>query len=217
MKYKSLREEVFETVVMCCASDLIRLSAGNISAHDGEGHVAITPSARRYDRMKLEDIPIIDLEGNWIEGRFPPSSEILMHTTIFRELPQVKGVVHTHSVYAIAFSSTDREIPVVSTEIKSIGGPVPTAQYATLYTEEAGHAAAALFESRPSLKCMMLRNHGLVAIGSTLYDAYQNAYKFEIGAEVYYRALQIGTPVPLTDKQIEEINQAYRQYRSRYS
>jgi ribulose-5-phosphate 4-epimerase/fuculose-1-phosphate aldolase len=140
-----------------------------------------------------------------------------MHMTILRNLPQVRGVIHTHAMYAIVFSTLEREIPVICTEIKSIGGPIPVAQDFIPFTAEVGHAVVASFTSRPRLKCLMLRNHGLIAVGSTLYDAYQSACKFEIGAEVYYRALQIGTPIALSKAQIDEINQAYRQYQSSYS
>ena len=180
MNFKALREEVFETTQLCCENNLIRLSAGNISAHDGEGHVAITPAGSRYDKMKPEDIPILDLNGKWLEGDLRPSSETLMHTTILRKMPEMKGVVHTHSVYAIAFSVTDMEIPNVSLEIRYLGGPIPAAPYVTPYTIEAGEIAVKLFNERPGLKCMMMRNHGLVAVGPTPYDQFNQWLFLEI-------------------------------------
>lgn len=210
MSFEELRKEVYETTMLLCENDLIRLSAGNISASDGKGHIAITPAGLRYDRMKPEDISIVDPDGNLVDGEHKPSSETPMHTAIFRGRPDVGGVVHTHSVNAIAFASTGVELPVTCIEILAVGGPVPVAPYACPGSTEAGEIAVAYFKERPQLKVLMLRNHGLVAIGKNVYDAYQNAYKFETGAEVYYRALGIGTPIVLTDEQIEEIYRIYR-------
>lgn len=209
MTFKELRQEVYDTTMMLCENNLIRLSAGNISKHDGEGHIAITPASLRYDRMKPEDIPITDLNGNIIDGERKPSSETPMHTSILREMPDIKGIVHTHSIYAIAFATTGVNLPVICVELLSVGGPVPVAPYACPGSAKAGEIAVDEFKSHPNLKCLMLRNHGLLAIGPTLYDAYQSAVNFEIGAEVFYRASQIGTPASFTNEQIEEIYRVY--------
>lgn len=210
MNYDAIREEVFETTMMLCENGLVRLSAGNISMRAGENRAAITPAGLRYDRMSPADIPVVDLEGNLIDGERRPSSETPMHTAIFREIAEVGGIVHTHSLNAIAFATTGIELPVVCIELLSVGGPVPVAPYACPGSAKAGEVAVEIFKSRPNLKCLMLRNHGLLAIGRTLYEAYENAYKFETGADVYYRALQVGKPVPLTDEQIDEIYRVYR-------
>jgi L-ribulose-5-phosphate 4-epimerase len=219
MEFQALREEVFEVTQLCCSSNLIRLSLGNISAHDGEGHVAITPAGARYDTMKPEDIPIIDLDGNMIDGAKIPSSETLMHTAILKNMPEMRGVAHTHSVYATTISAMNIEIPPVCIEIKSVGGgpPIPAAPYVVPYTEEAGLVAVEMFREHPGLKCMMMRHHGLVAVGTSMYDAYANAYKFEFGAEIYYRSLQLGTPLSLSPEQVAEMNQTYADFKERYA
>lgn len=210
MKFETLRKEVFDTTMMLCENGLIRLSAGNISIHDGEGHVAITPAGLRYDRMKVEDISIVDLHGKLIDGEHSPSSETPMHTAVLRNMHKVGGVVHTHSVNAIAFASTGIELPVMCIELLAVGGPVPVAPYACPGSAEAGEIAVEEFTAHAGLKCLMLRNHGLLAIGETLYNAYQNAFKFEIGAEAYYRASGVGSPITMTEEQIDEIYRVYR-------
>jgi len=209
MKFETLRKEVFETTMMLCENGLIRLSAGNVSVHDGEGHVAITPAGLRYDRMKPQDVCIVDLNGKLVDGEHKPSSEMPMHTAVLREVSGVGGVVHTHSVNAIAFAVTGVELPVVCIELLAVGGPVPVAPYACPGTVKAGEVAVSILKSHPGLKCLMLRNHGLLAIGDTLYDAYQSAFNFEIGAEVFYRASRVGTPITLTDEQIAEVRRVY--------
>jgi ribulose-5-phosphate 4-epimerase/fuculose-1-phosphate aldolase len=210
MELRDLREEVFQMTMTLLEKDLIRLSAGNISLHDGDGNVAITPAGQRYDRMQAADVPIVDLQGNRRHGDQHPSSETPMHTAILRSLPEVRSVVHTHSKYAIAFASTGTEVPVICLELLAVGGPVPVAPYASPGSEQAGIACVEIFQSRPSLKCVMLRNHGLVSIGASLYAAYENAYKFETGAGIYHLSLAIGDPSPLTREQIEEIWRRYR-------
>lgn len=209
MSLKTLRNEVFQTTMTLLENDLIRLSAGNISLHDGAGNVAITPAGQRYDRMQPEDIPIVDLHGNRRHGDLQPSSETPMHIAILRSLPEVKAVVHTHSKYAIAFGSTGTEVPVICLEMLSVGGPVPVAPYASPGSAAAGAVCVEIFQSRPGLKCLMLRNHGLVSIGASLYAAYENAYKFEMGAGIYHLSLGIGEPAALTTAQIQEIRSRY--------
>jgi L-ribulose-5-phosphate 4-epimerase len=209
MKFNEMRKEVFDITMMLCEKDLIRLSAGNISLHDGKGAVAITPAGLRYDHLTPDDIPIIDLDGNVIEGDRKPSSETPMHTAILRDVPGMSGVVHTHSPIAIALATVGIEVPRICIELLLVGAPIPVAPYTCPGTAKAGKIAVDIFNSRPLLRCLMLSNHGLISIGKDLYDAYVNAYNFETGADVFHSALQIGKPTPLSDKQLEEIFRVY--------
>ncbi|OGO31425.1 MAG: hypothetical protein A2136_10020 [Chloroflexi bacterium RBG_16_54_11] len=211
MKYQLLRENVYRTTMNLCEAGLIRLLAGNISARDQDAHVAITPNGLEYARLKPEDIVIVDFDGRVVDGQLKPSSETPMHTTIYAKLPQVGAVVHTHSPYAMALASSVVEIPVICLEILSVGGPVPVVPYACPGSRQAGIVASECLSARPELKALMLRNHGLVAIGDDLEQAFVGAFNCEIGAQVYWIALQTGhPPVPLTDIQIEEIHQVYQ-------
>ncbi len=210
MTYDAMRQAIYKTTMMLYEKDLIRLSAGNVSLHDGEGHVAITPSNLWYDRMTPLDIPIVDLQQNLVDGQRTPSSETPMHTAIYRALPEIGGIVHTHSVNAIAFAMTGRELPIVCIELLAVGGPVPVAPFVCPGTNEAGEVAARMFKAQPGLKCLLLRNHGLVAIGASIDHAFENAYQFEIGAEAFFRGLQVGSPTSLTEAQIEQIEKIAR-------
>lgn len=209
MAFEALRQSVYCTAMMLYNAGLVRLSAGNVSARDANGHIAITPAGIKYDRLTVQDIVVLSPEGEVINGNGRPSSELPMHTTLMNDLPEVQAVVHTHSIYAIAFASSGTEIPVVSLEILTCGGPIPVAPYACPGTAQAGSVAVAMFHARPGLKVLLLRNHGLLAIGSTLAEAYEHAYNAETGAEVYYRALQLGTPIVLTQDQIDEVRRVY--------
>jgi L-ribulose-5-phosphate 4-epimerase len=211
MDYAQYRQQVYETTLKLVEIDLIRLSSGNISVKCPDGNIAITPSGIAYDVLKPKDIIIMDADANLVEGEFKPSSEKQLHTEIYKMRPDVNAVVHTHSRYAIAFASVDMEIPVTNIEILAVGGPIPVADYAVPGTPEVGVAAAKYFVDRPRLKALLLKNHGMVAIGKSLNDAYQNAYKTETGAEIYHLSLQTGKEVkPLTEAQIADIFNRYQ-------
>jgi ribulose-5-phosphate 4-epimerase/fuculose-1-phosphate aldolase len=211
MDYHIYREEVFKTTQKLVNIDLIRLSSGNISVRTSDGNMAITPSGVIYDKMKPDDIVVIDLNGEFVEGILKPSSEYQLHAEIYKARPDVNGVVHTHSKFGIAFASTSMEIPVSNIELLAVGGPIPVAPYFIPGTLEVALSAASYFTEKPRLKALLLQNHGMVAIGETLDKAYQNAYKTETGAEIYFIALQLGKDVNvLSDKQISEIFSRYQ-------
>lgn len=205
------KQQVFETTLKLVGVDLIRLSWGNISTRLPNGTVAITPSGVLYDRMQPEDIVIMDLNGNKLEGYYNPSSERALHNEIYKVRPDINAVVHTHSRYAIAFSTVEMELPAICLELLFVGAPIPIAPYQCPGTIEVGIGAAAFFKKRAELKGLLLENHGLVAIGSNLDEAYQNAYNLETGAEIYHLTLQTGkVPNSLTEKQIADVFLQYK-------
>lgn len=211
MKFMKLREQVYRTTMDLCEVGLIRLSAGNVSACQQASQVAITPSGMLYSIMRPRDIVVVDLDGQLIDGELIPSSETPMHTALYSRLPHVGAIIHTHPPYAMAFAATGVEIPIICLEILNVGGPVPVAPYACPGSRMAGLIASECFLSHPALTALILRNHGLVAIGENLKQAFQSSFNCEIGAQVYYTALQTGhPPVSLTEEQIDEIHQVYQ-------
>jgi len=216
MDYSSYKKEVFDTTLKLVDIDLIRLSSGNVSVRIPDGNVAITPSGVPYDLMKPEDIVIMDLDGNKIEGHYKPSSEKVLHNEIYKVRSDIQAVIHTHSIYSIAFSSVEMELPIMCVELLSVGAPIPVADYHCPGTEEVGLVAARYFTENPRLKGLLLKNHGMVANGNSLYDAYQNAYKLETGAEIYHLALQTGKkPVVLNEVQLAEIYSRYQKLKEK--
>jgi L-ribulose-5-phosphate 4-epimerase len=211
MDYKEFKQQVFDTTLDLVKIDLIRISSGNISLRLPDGNIAITPSNVLYSQMKPEDIVIMDLENQLVEGNYKPSSEKHLHTEIYKARPDVMAVVHVHSRYAIAFSAVGMEIPVCNIEILAVGGPIPVAPYQVPGSVEVGLGAAKIFTERPGLKALMLERHGLVAIGKNLSEAYQSAYKAETGAEIYHLSLQTGREVKVfTPAQIEGVFNRYQ-------
>ena len=208
MGYGIYRQDLLDIVQLAVQINLIRLSAGNISTRINDDLVAITPSGIQYQIMTKEDISIVDLEGNLIEGP-KPSSETPMHTAIYRNIPRAKSICHTHSIYAMVFAMLGEDIPLMSIELMVCGAPIPVTHWTAPGTTRAGEITVDIFQSRPELSVLLLRQHGLLAIGNSLDQALARAYNAEVGLEVYYKARSIGEPQPFTPEQIAEIHEVY--------
>jgi len=208
MKYQSTREQLLDTVTKANQVDLLRMSAGNISTRTDDGLVAITPSGIKYHSMTIEDISIVDLDGNLVKG-LKPSSETPMHTAIYRNLPEVGSICHTHSTFAITFAMLGKAVPMANLELVVCGAPIPVAAWASPGTPKAGELTVEIFKERPALKVILLRKHGLVAVGSDLDHAFDMAFNAEVGLQTYYQALLLGQPEPITDSQFAEIKAVY--------
>jgi ribulose-5-phosphate 4-epimerase/fuculose-1-phosphate aldolase len=192
------------------AAGLIRLSAGNISLRGPDGSIAITPAGRPYDMLRPGDIVLLDDSGSSIRSRYEPSSETPMHTAIYRSLPSINAIVHTHSPYAMAFAAIGAELPPICLELVAVGAPVPVASYACPGTQAAGEVAVQALSSRPALRAILLRNHGPLVVGASIAEAYQAAVNLEVGAQVLHLALQTGrSPEPLSEAQVAEIHRVY--------
>ncbi|MEM7125135.1 MAG: class II aldolase/adducin family protein [Chloroflexota bacterium] len=209
MNYAQVRQALFDIVQQTVAADLIRASAGNLSMRTADGHLAITPTSIPYDQLAPGEIAIVDLDGNHIDGPCTASSETPMHTAIMRNLPNVGAMCHTHSHYAMTFAVVGREIPLINTEALMCGAPIPVAPWASPGSGAGGEVTVKLLRSRPELKVVLLRSHGVVAVGEDIHQAFGHAYNAEVAAQVYYQGLQIGEPIIITPEQKQEIYEIY--------
>ncbi len=209
MLYSTQRTDLFNTILKLYQKDLVQLSSGNASMRVSAEHLLITPSGIQYDVLRPEDMVVINLYGETVDGAYAPSSETPMHTILYRERSDVNAVIHTHSLHALAFAAVGRELPVVVTEGLAAGGPVPVTEYASPGSEAQGWAALKAMQGPPPVKGVLLRNHGVLVAGPTLERAFSIAYQIELAAQVYFMALQIGQPKPLTEEQVEEIRVTY--------
>lgn len=166
-------------------------TSGNMSVFDPkEGLMVITPSSYDYSIMEEHDIVVIDLDGNVIEGHHRPSSEWKMHAEIYKHLPHVGAVVHTHSPYATSFAVTHQEIPVILIEmIPFLKGKLEISAYAEQGSAQVGLNAVPILERKNA--CLMA-NHGVVAVGGTIEEAYLNSVYTEDTAKIYQMALASG-------------------------
>ena len=200
MLLQALREQVIDTGLSISKSGLVQSTQGNISAVDRkQGLMVITPSGMHYDMMSAEDIVVTDLFGNVVEGERNPSTELPVHAYILRERDDVNAIVHTHSPYATALTLVDQEIPPVMIQLaEAVGGSVPIAPYTAGGQVRLGEVA---MEAMQDKNAVLLKNHGVIAVGPTLSRALFVASMVEDTARVYWIAAVMGRgePARLTD------------------
>jgi len=209
MLYEETRTALLRTVLNLYKKNLVQFNSGNVSVRASSEHIAITPRGIPYDDMTAEDMAITDLNSAVIEGVHTPSSEMPMHTAVYKNMPHVNAVIHSHSPFALAFAVVGKSIPIVSTEGLAVRGPIPVAEYACPGTEEQGLAAIKAMKGPPAVTGVLLKNHGVLATGTSLSQAYSIACRIEMAAQVFFLSSQIGNPDILTDEQIKEIKRVY--------
>lgn len=188
---RMLKQAVLQTAKKAYEEKLMAGTSGNMSVFLPEERLmVITPSSYDYSMMEEHDIVVTDLHGNVIEGCHKPSSEWKMHAEIYKHLPHVGAVVHTHSPYATSFAVTHQEIPVILIEmIPFLKGKLEVSAYAEQGSAQVGLNAVPILERKNA--CLMA-NHGVVAVGRTLDEAYMNSVYAEDTAKIYHMALASG-------------------------
>lgn len=191
MNTAELKKRVADAALQSYREGLFAGTSGNLSQYDPEqGIVAITPSSVPYDGMTVDDIMVIDLRGTVLEGGHTPSSEWKMHTAVYKNRPDIFGVVHTHSPYATSFAVAHKAIPPALIEmIPFVGGDIPMAEFALPGTEELGERALQVLKRR---KACLLANHGVLAVGETVERAHIYALYAEDAAKICCLAQGLG-------------------------
>lgn len=205
MEHQELREEVARVAKALIRTGLVTGTSGNVSARTPEGNVLVTPSGVDYEVLGPEDVVLVDLDTNVLEGTLVPSTETPMHTGIYKARQDVDAVVHTHSRFATTLACLGWEIPPVHYMLTTLGpdGRIPLAPYTLYGTEElADHAANALGGSHYAC---LLRTHGTIAVGESAERAFSRTVVLEEMAEVYYRARLAGEPILLTPEEVDEV------------
>jgi L-fuculose-phosphate aldolase len=192
------------------AAGLTAGTGGNLSCRSPEtGMVAISPSGMDYGEIVEEDVAVLSPSGEVVEGRRKPSSEWAMHLEAYRARPDAGGVVHTHSPFATVLACLGWEIPPVHYLVGFAGKRVPCIPYVLFGTDElARSAASALGEG----SAVLLGNHGLLAVGSTLSRAFATAEEIEFVAQVYYRTRCVGEPRILSEGEMEPVLAKFAAY-----
>jgi L-ribulose-5-phosphate 4-epimerase len=219
MLYEETRRAVCETARRMMRDGLVKLTSGNISCRvPGTDCLAITPSGMDYETMVPEDVAVVNLQGKVIDGARRPSTETPMHRLTYVRRPDVGAVVHTHSIHASAFACLGVEMPVISTELAMVvGGTIRCAPYAKSGTEEMAEAAVSALGAEDL--AVFLQNHGVLAVGRNLREAYNTAVALEEAAMIYYLARQMGTPIVIPaaerDRMFREFRRSYGQPKGR--
>ena len=192
------RKHVVEAGLRMMESGLTVCTWGNISARNPKnGRIFLTPSGMAYDVITPEDIVVVDGEGRILEGTRKPTVEMGMHLAIYRLRSDVNAIIHTHPIHSSVFGVLRRDIPVINDEAAQIfGGPVRVTNYALPGTEALAEEAAKAIGEKGS--ACILANHGAVCVGKDMERAFRVAQVLEMSAEIYYKALAVGTPYEIT-------------------
>jgi L-fuculose-phosphate aldolase len=188
---------------------LLTQTSGNLSVRVADDRILITPSGLPYYEIAPEDLVVVGLDGTILEGSRRPSSELPLHTLVYRERPDIRAIVHTHSPMATTLAILNRPIPAVHYMVAALGVTrIEVAPYATFGSDELAHNVRRTFVA--PARAVLIGNHGVVAGGPTLEVAANAAESVELLAGHYYRCLVVGGGVVLTDEQMVEVLQKYR-------
>ena len=195
------RKQVVEYCKQLITHGLTKGTGGNISICNREkGLFAISPSGIDYFETEPEDVVVMNLKGEIVDGKRKPSSEHELHRIFYENRPDINAVVHTHSVYCTVLAVLREELPASSYLVAFAGGPnVRCADYASFGTRELAEFTYKAMEGR---NAVLMANHGLLAGGEDILNAFNIAEQIEGCAEVYVKARMIGKPVILDNDEM---------------
>jgi L-fuculose-phosphate aldolase len=202
-----VKEAVLAAAKKMYARGLVEGTAGNVSGRVDAERVVVTPSSLGYDEMTLDDLVVVDLEANVLEGTRSPTSEKMLHLECFKAYPEVQGVVHCHATHASMFAVAHRPIPAAIDEfVVYIGGDVPICDYKMSGTDDLAVEVAAKLGDRSAA---LMANHGMVCVGKSVEDALHSALVVEHNARIMWGAAVLGGIVDLPDKARENFTNVY--------
>ncbi|MDJ0781005.1 MAG: class II aldolase/adducin family protein [Desulfosarcinaceae bacterium] len=212
MAAAALAMEIVAVGRKMAAAGLTTGSGGNISALDDGGRVTITPSGIAYADLTPEQLVVTDRRGERLADGLTPSSELGFHLALYDHRPDIRAVVHTHSVYATTFACLREEIPAVHYLVGYCGHKVRVAPYATFGTPA---LAAGIIATIGEDQAVLLANHGLVAVGPSLTRAFAVAEEIELVARLYYQTRAIGRPHILSEAEMNAVLEKFKGYGQR--
>ena len=209
-RIKQLKERVCNANLTLKQSNLITLTWGNVSAMDKEsGLVVIKPSGVSYDTMKPEDMVVVDLDGNTVEGTYRPSSDLPTHLYLYKQFPSLGGIVHTHSTFATAFAQSGKEIVAYgTTHADAFYGSIPCtrdlteAEISEAYEWNTGKVIAEAVRDFIAVPGIIVKNHGVFTWGETAEKAVENAITLEEVAKMAFLTEQLNSDTQRIDQHL---------------
>ena len=198
---EELKKQVYEANMELPRRGLITYTWGNVSGIDREsGYFVIKPSGVDYDKLTPDDMVVMDLEGNKIEGDLKPSSDTPTHLELYKKYPDIGGIVHTHSNYALVMATARKPIPpICDDQVQILGGDVRVADYTMPGSQEMAKTVVEALKDRTGA---LIANHGEITIGRNLSEALTGSQVLEKAAMVYINVQSIGGPVQISDEDI---------------
>ncbi|RNM16608.1 L-ribulose-5-phosphate 4-epimerase [Nocardioides pocheonensis] len=207
----ALRREVCALHAELTRYQLVVWTAGNVSARvPGRDLLVIKPSGVSYDALTPENMVVCDLDGRVVEGDHAPSSDTEAQAYVYRHLPEVGGVVHTHSTYATAWAARAEPIPCVLTMVADeFGGEVPVGPFAIIGDDSIGRGIVETLRDSRS-PAVLMQNHGVFAVGPNARSAVKAAVMCEDVARTVHISRQLGAPVPIAPADVDRLFDRYQ-------
>ena len=207
-----LREIVSDLHAELPRNGLVAWTSGNVSARvPGADLMVIKPSGIGYDDLTPESMVVCDLDGNPVGDGYTPSSDTATHAYIYRHMPEVGGIVHTHSTYATAWAALGEPIPCVITAMADeFGGEIPIGPFALIGSDEIGRGVVATLAGHRS-PAVLMRSHGVFTIGPAVRDAVKAAIMCEDVARTVHAARLLGPLEPLPQDQVDALHKRYKE------
>jgi L-ribulose-5-phosphate 4-epimerase len=207
----SLRQQVSDLHSELVRYQLVAWTAGNVSGRvPGHDLFVIKPSGVDYDRLTPDSMIVCDLDGRVVEGDLSPSSDTAAHAYVYRQLPEVGGVVHTHSTYATAWAARGEPVPCVLTAMADeFGGEIPVGPFALIGDDSIGRGIVDTLKGHRS-PAVLMRNHGVFTIGRDARAAVKAAVMCEDVARTVHISRQLGDPLPIDRSDIDRLYDRYQ-------
>ena len=206
-----VRVEVAQAHAELWRYGLVVWTGGNVSERvPGADLMVIKPSGLHYDQLTPEAMVVCDLSGAVVEGDLAPSSDTASHAYVYRHLPHVGGVTHTHSTYAVAWAARGEAVPCVLTAMADeFGGPIPMAPFALIGTDAIGELVVEALRGSKS-PAVLVQNHGPFTVGVDARSAVKAAVMCEDVCKAVHIARQLGEPIPIADADIASLHHRYQ-------
>jgi L-ribulose-5-phosphate 4-epimerase len=207
----ALRQELSDLHAELVRNELVAWTSGNLSLRvPGEELMVIKASGVLYDDMSAEAMVVCDLHGKVVEGDLAPSSDTFTHAYVYRELPEVGGIAHTHSGYATAWAARGEPIPCVLTAMADeFGGEIPVGPFALIGGEEIGEGIVATLRGHRS-PAVIMRSHGVFTVGKDAQAALKAAVMCEDVARTVHFARALGEPLTIAPDDIDALFDRYQ-------
>lgn len=213
MLMQEKRELIVEYGKKLITSGLTKGTGGNLSVYDREKKLmAITPTGIDYFRIKPEDVVILTVDGEKVDGDKKPSSELEMHRVFYERRTDIDAIIHTHTIYATTLACLNMSLPPVHYLVALAGLDVRCAKYATYGTKELAENA---FDAMKDRKAVILANHGLLAGANDLLNAFNITEEIEYCSEIYYKTVCAGKPVILSEEEMKLMLVKFQTYGQR--
>lgn len=208
--YKKQKQEVISTALEIKRNGLIKLAGGNVSMRLPNGHILVTPSGTSYEDMRDKDIIVLDIDANRIEGKLRESVDTGALLYIYKHMPNVNAIIHTHQPYATAVGLLGDVLPAAVTTLANVTlGAVNVAPYCSAASVDMGVQTVKHIGER---RAVILKHHGVIAVGKDLKEALYAAVYMEEAAKTYLAAKAAGEPDIMTQEQTDDAVNIHKTY-----